>query len=111
MQFEYNLKKAIELQLSHQKGMILQNYEGADLNECITQAILKADKVFLRYFLDLCNTGTEEELEEFLNTTTEKNLVKECTMIFMRYVDPEGFLKALMYLRQKEMLEKKESSI
>jgi len=67
--------------------------------------------VFLRYFLDLCNTGTEEELEEFLNNTTEKNLVKECTMIFMRYVDPEGFLKALMYLRQKEMLEKKESSI
>ena len=47
MQFEYNLKKAIELQLSHQKGMILQGYEGADLNECITQAILKADKVFL----------------------------------------------------------------
>jgi len=28
MQFEYNLKKAIELQLSHQKGMILQGYEG-----------------------------------------------------------------------------------
>ena len=111
MQFKYNLEKAIELQLSHQKGMILQGYEGADLNECITQAILKADKVFLRYFLDLCNEGTEEELKEFLNNTTEKNLVKECTMIFMRYVDPEGFLKALMYLRQKEMLEKKESSI
>ena len=111
MQFEYNLKKSIELQLSHQKGMILQGYEGADLNECITQAILKSDKVFLRYFLDLCNTGTEEELEEFLNNTTEKNLVKECTMIFMRYVDPDGFLKALMLLRTKEMLEKKEISI
>ena len=111
MQFEYNLKKAIELQLAHQKGMVLQNYEGADLNECITQAILKADKVFLRYFLDLCNTGTEEELEAFLNNTTEKNLVKECTMIFMRHVDPEGFLKALMLLRTKEMLEKKKVSI
>ncbi len=111
MKFEYNLKKAIELQLSHQKGIILQGYEGADLNECITQAILKADKVFLRYFLDLCNTGTGNELEEFLSNNTEKNLVKECTMIFMRYVDPEGFLRALMYLRTKEMLSKKESSI
>lgn len=110
--FKYNLEKAIELQISHKKGNILQGYEGNDLNECISQAFQNNDAIFMNYFLSLCWEGTAEELEEYKKTATQKQLMQECVLTFMRYVDPEGFLLALMALRIKQMEEnKKESSI
>ena len=108
--FKYNLEKAIELQLAHQRKAILQGYEGNDLNECISQAFQSNDAIFVDYFLSLCFEGSAEELEEYKKTSTHKQLIQECVLCFMRYVDPEGFLIALMGLRIKQVEEKKKES-
>jgi hypothetical protein len=110
--FKYNLEKAIELQLAHQRKAILQDYKGNDLNECISQAFLNNDAIFIDYFLSLCWEGTAEDLEIYKKNATHKQLVQECVLAFRIYVDPEGFFKALMNLRIKQMEEnKKEISI
>ena len=108
--FKYNLEKAMELQLAHQRKAILQDYEGNDLNECISQAFQSNDAIFINYFISLCFEGTTEELEEYKSNATQKQLMQECVLTFMRYVDPEGFLLALMHLRIKQMEEKKKES-
>ena len=91
--FKYDIDKMITIQLQHEKGLILQGYEGETLNQIILQAFNKQDMKFIKEFLQICYDGLE--LEEYFKNTAQKRIIQDAVMTYQMAVDPEGFLKAL----------------